>query len=90
MVDNAQPMEISELRATIKQVVHGQPVPDKVMQQAQGRFQTMCQEAAGYEFTGADVIRPGLSPSFERKRGCDCPTCKARRAEAEEGLIAQW
>lgn len=90
MVDNAQPMEISELRATIKQVVHGQPVPDKVMQQARGRFQTMCQEAAGYEFTGADVIRAVLSPSFDRKRGCDCPTCKARRAEAEEGLIEQW
>ncbi len=89
-MDNSQPMEISELRATIKRVVHGQPVPDKVMQQARGRFQTMCQEAAGYEFTEADVIRAVLSPSFERKRGCDCPTCEARRAEAEEDLIEQW
>ena len=78
MVDNAQPMEISELRATIKQVVHGQPVPDKVMQQAQGRFQTMCQEAAGYEFTEADVIRAVLSPSFQRKRGCDCQAHEGR------------
>ena len=78
MVDNAQPMEISELRATIKQVVHGQPVPDKVMQQARGRFQTMCQEAAGYEFTEADVIRDVLSQSFERKRGCDCQAHEGR------------
>ena len=85
MVDNAQPMEISELRATIKQVVQGQPVPDKVMQQARGRFQTMCQEAAGYEFTEADLIRAVLSPSFdvlspsfERKRGCGCQAHEGR------------
>ena len=45
--------------------MHGQPVPDKVLQQARGRFQTMCQEAAVYEFTEADVIRAVLSPSFD-------------------------
>ena len=88
-MDNARRMEISELRATIKQIVHGQPVPDKVIQLARDRFQTMCMEAAGYGLTEADVIRAVLSPSFGRKRGCTCPACKARCDEAEEGLIEQ-
>jgi len=89
MMDNAQPMGFSEVQATIKQVVQGQPVPDRVIQLARGRFQTMCQEAAGYGLTEADVIRAVLSPSFERKRGCNCPTCKARRGEAGDGLSEQ-
>ena len=38
MMDSGQLMEISELRATIKQVVHGQTVLDQVIHQARGRF----------------------------------------------------
>ena len=74
----------------IKQVVYGHPVADKVIQLAYGTFQTMYREAIGYGLTEADVIRAVLYPSFERKRGCDCPTCKARRTQAEEGQLEQW
>ncbi len=90
MIDNSQRMEISAVRATIKQLVHGQPVPDKVIQLARDTVQSMCQEASGYGLTEADVIRAVLLPSLERERGCDCPTCKARRAEVEEEQIARW
>ena len=90
MMDNSQRMEISAVRATIKQLVHGQPVPETVIQLARDTVQSMRQEASGYGLTEADVIRAVLSPSFERARGCDCPTCKARRAEAEEDQIDRW
>ena len=89
-MDNDQLMEISEVRAVIKQFVHGQPVPDRVIQLARDTVQTMCREAIGYGLTQADLIRAVLSPSFERKRGCDCATCKARRYQAEEDQIEQW
>ena len=90
MMDNSQRMEISTVRATIKQLVHGQPVPDKVIQLARDTVKFMRQEASGYGLTEADVIRAVLLPSFERERGCDCPACKARRAEAEEDQIERW
>ncbi len=89
-MENSQRMEISAVRATIKQVVHGQPVPDEVIQLARDTVQSMRQEASGYGFTEADVIRAVLLPSFERHRGCECPTCKARRVEAEEDQIERW
>ena len=41
MMDNSQRMEISAVRATIKQLVHGQPVPDKVIQLARDRVDSM-------------------------------------------------
>ena len=89
-MDSAQLMEFSEVRAVTKQVVHGQRVPYRVVQLARRRFQTICREAAEYGLTQADVIRAVLYPSFETKRGCDCPTCKARRTQAEVDLIERW
>ena len=90
MMDNSQRMEISAVRATIKQLVQRQPVPDKVIQLASDTVQRMCQDASGYGLTEADVIRAVLLPSLERERGCGCPTCRARRAEAEEDQINRW
>ena len=89
-MENSQRMEISAVRATIKQLVHGQPVPDEVIQLAHDTVQCMRQEASGYGFTEADVIRAVLLPSLERHRGCECQTCKARRVEAEEDQIERW
>lgn len=89
-MENSQRMEISAVRSTIKQIIHGQPVPDNVIQLARDTVQSMRQEASGYGLTEADVIRAVLLPTFERHRGCDCPTCKARRDEAEEDQIKRW
>ena len=89
-MENSQRMEISAVRSTIKQIIHGQPVPDNVIQLARDTVQSMRQEASGYGLTEADVIRAVLLPTFERHRGCDCPTCKARRDEAEEDQIKHW
>ena len=90
MTDQDRLMEISDVRAIVRRLVHGQPIPDGVVQCARETVQTMCQEAAGYGLTEADVLRGILHPLFERKRGCDCPACKARRAHAEDEQIERW
>ena len=54
MMDNPRLTEISELRATIKQVVHGQPVPDRVIQLARDAVQTMFQAATEHGLTQAE------------------------------------
>ena len=74
-------MEFSEVRAIIAQVVGQQPVPQDAQQTARGIVQAMCQEAAQYGLTKADVIRAAFRTVFEPQRGCDCPTCKVRRNE---------
>ena len=85
MTYQAQQMEISEVRAIVAQVVDEQPVPDEVVQAAHGTVQAMCKEAARYGLATVDVVGAVLHPVFlERKRGCDSPTCKARRSELEE------
>jgi len=80
MMQQAQLMEISEVRGIFAQVVCEQPVPHDVIQAARGTLQAMCQEAARYGLTTADMVRAVLQPVFEKKRGCDCPTCKAQRS----------
>ena len=83
-------MEFSEVRAIIAQVVGQQPVPQDAQKTARGMVQAMCQEAAGYGLTTADVVRALLQPTFETRRGCDCPTCKERRSVAEEEQLQRW
>ncbi len=59
------------------------PAPDDAFQVARDTVQTMCQEAARYGLTTADVVRAILRPVFERTPNCNCPTCRARRSEVD-------
>ena len=76
-------MEMSEVRGMVARLVLDEPVPHGDLQVANDTLQTMRQEAAKYGLTAADVVRAILRPVFENKRGCDCPTCKARRREVD-------
>ena len=79
-------MEISELRGLLAyacEVSGDGPAPNDAVQVAHDTVQTMCQEAARYGLTTADVVRAILRPVFERKRSCECPGCKSRRSEAD-------
>ena len=82
-------MEISEIRAIVARVVGEEPVSLEAVQAARNTVQTLCQEAEEYGLTTADVIRAVLHPVFERFRGCDCWTCKARRNELEERVLLE-
>ncbi len=86
MTSKIELMEISELRGVLACAwgVSGDgAAPDDAFQVARDTVQTMCQEAARYGLTTADVVRAILRPVFERKRSCDCPTCKARHSESD-------
>ena len=76
-------MEMSEVRGIVARFVRDEPAPYGDLQVANDTIQTMRQEAAKYGLTAADVVRANLRPVFERKPGCDCPTCKGRRSEAD-------
>ena len=80
-------MDISEVRRIAKRVVREEPTPLDVVQAAHDAVQTMCEESAQYGLTPADIVKGVLRPVFEayeRKRGCNCPTCRARRNDSVE------
>ena len=84
MMHQTEMMGISEVRGIVKRVVREEPTPSDVVQAARDTVQTMCQEAAQYGLTTADVLKAVLHPVFEKSRGCDCSGCKARRNELVE------
>ncbi len=80
-------MDISEVRGIVKRVVAEEPTPMDVVQAARETVQTMCREAAQYGLTPADIVKGVLHPVFEvaeKKRVCNCPTCRARRDDSAE------
>ena len=79
-----QPLKFSEVRAIAARAVREEPTPNDLIQAARDTLQVVCQEAAVYRLTTADVVRALLRPVFEERRNCDCPTCKAHRDELEE------
>ena len=74
--------EVSLVRDLVAQDVRGEPIPDFAALVARDALGTMFRAAAAHGLTAADVVRSVLRPVFERRRGCDCPTCAARRADA--------
>ena len=74
-------MKFSEVRTVAARSIQGVPTSNDLMQAARKSLQTMCQEAAEYGLTTADMVRALLRPVFEAWRSCDCPICKARRDE---------
>ncbi len=80
-------MDISEVRRIVKRVVREEPTPSDVVQAARDTVQTMCRQAAQYGLTPADIVKGVLRPVFqayEKKRVCNCPTCRARRNDSAE------
>ncbi len=80
-------MDISEVRRVVKRVIREEPTPTDVVRAARDAVQTMCDEAAQYGLTPADIVKGVLHPVFEayeKKRVCNCPTCRARRNDSVE------
>ncbi len=77
----AESREVSEVRLTVAQLVRQVDVEEDRVQAARDAFWTICHHGEEYGLTHADVVRAILRPVFQRRRGCDCPTCKARRGE---------
>ena len=76
-----QPLIFSQVRAVAARSVRGVPTPNDLMQAARESLQVICQEAAVYGLTTADIVRALLRPVFEERRSCECQICKARHDE---------
>ena len=83
-----QSLKFSEVRSIAARAVREEPTPNDLIQAARESLQVMCQEAAVYGLTAADVVRALLRPLFEVRRGCDCPACKASRDGLEEEILS--
>jgi len=77
----SQPMKFSEVRAVAARSIRGVPTSNDLIQAARKSLEAMCQEAAEYGLTTADMVKALLRPVFEERRSCDCLICKARRDE---------
>ncbi len=87
MMHQTEMMDISEVRRIVKRVIREEPTPPDVVQAARDAVQTMCEEAAQYGLTPADILKSVFRPVFEvfeTKRGCNCSTCRARRTDSAE------
>ena len=83
----ATPMEISEVGAIFARIVREQPTPNDQIQAARESLQVMCQDAAEYGLTTADVVRALLRPALETRRTCECQTCKGRRDQLQAATL---
>ncbi len=82
MMHQTAMIDISEVRRIVKRIIAEEPTPSDVVQAARNAVQTMCVEAAQYGLTPADIVKGVLQPVFEKKRVCNCPTCRARRNDS--------
>ncbi len=82
-------MDISEVQGIVKRIVREEPTPLDVVGAARDAVQTMCEEAAQYGLTPADIVKGVLHQVFEKKRVCNCPTCRARRSDSAEEQLLQ-
>ena len=78
---------LGELAQLVSEESLSRPVPGQGLRDD---IAHMIREASQYGFTEADVVRAVLRPLLDRKRHCDCWSCRARRGELEEeGMAAE-
>jgi hypothetical protein len=63
-----QTKEVSEVRDLVIQAFRERPVPEEAAQSACNTIQVMCQEAAKFGLTSADVVKAILRPALENSR----------------------
>lgn len=84
------PMDLPAVRQIIARVVGEEAVPQDALQAARAAIESMCREAAEQGLTSADVLKALLRPIFATRRGCDCATCMARRADVRQRGVERW
>ena len=80
MTRQSRLMKPSSSRAIVGQVVLEDAVSQDLVEAARNTVEAMFQEAAIYGLTTAEMAKAVFQPAFGKRRGCDCPTCDARRA----------
>lgn len=82
--------EVSRVRHLVIQVMRGQPIPDAHAEAARRTIRNVCVEASLHGLTTAEVLRAIFKPTMETSsRGCNCPTCQARRNRHRVGEMLE-
>ena len=82
--------EIDRVRHLIVQIAREQQVPYDDAEGARNTLRTIYQEASVHGLTIAEVVRAICRPVLEgRGRGCNCPSCHARREQLTLAGIAE-
>jgi hypothetical protein len=76
--------ESARLHEIVALMSKNELVSTVVTDTVRGMLESMFKEAAEYGFTEADVVRAVLRPVFQRKAGCNCYVCAARRTQPDE------
>ena len=77
-------MDVHEVREVVARLVRQEPISDDSVRTARDTFLNMCDEAAEFGLSPADVIRAVLRPAFIPARVCDCWGCKSRRGDLNQ------
>ena len=79
MLRQTELMQVSDVRGIVSHLVAEEPVSQAVVERARDTVQALLQQGAENGLTPAEIIGAVLAPVFAKRRGCDCPTCEARR-----------
>ena len=79
MLRQTELIQVSDVRGIVSHLVAEEPVSQAVVERARDTVQALLQQGAENGLTPAEIIGAVLAPVFAKRRGCDCPTCEARR-----------
>lgn len=82
-MNRADKRNITEIRDTLNNLVRQKSVSSDTADAARGALHTIFDEASEYGLTSADVIRSVFRPVFGTTPGCECSTCRSRRAQLD-------
>ena len=89
MTKQSGPLGIVEAQGRVAELMHELLVSRLDVEIARGALRQMCDDAAKYGLTKAEVVKAVLRPAFQKPRGCDCHTCAARRAAKQSEIAAE-
>ena len=87
MAQRSEIMEVADVRGLVNRLIQEQPASIAAIEAARSSMQQIFEQAAEHGLTAAEVVKAVLQPAFERKRGCDCPSCNTRRAGSMESPV---
>ncbi len=80
--------DVTEIRETLNNLVRQKSVSPNAADAARGALQTIFDEASEFGLTSADVIRSVFRPVFGTTPGCECATCRSRRARLDSDSLS--
>ena len=89
MLRQTELMQVCDVRGIVSHLVQEKPFSQGVVENARDTVLAMLQQGAENRLTPAEIIKAALAPVFEKRNGCDCSTCKARRSTGRDETLIE-